>query len=442
MTVFRYNGCMQRTVSWWHVLADAGLILLAFLAAHGLRFGTGWIAAPLGAIPLGEWLALALLTLPLWLLTAALHGLYYARLKQAFSAELGAVTHTVAEGLLATILVTFAFRGLPDSRLALLLTVALAWLWLAGWRALARRMRQRNPRAVVIGNSPLAAYLRRQFTGRATRFELAAAFEQASELEPDHADAIFCDTDQAAALWQQLSDTAVRPDVYLLPGGDAAATAGLSVATVEGLPTLAVKSTADLEMMRRIKRVIDITGSLVLIVLTSPLWLLCMLLISGTMPGPLFFSHERLGLNGRTFRLYKFRSMVRDAHSIKVNLAGFDDKYKLKNDPRITPFGRVLRKLSLDELPQLRYEPGRPPAHRHRRGPQVRAVGTPAADRSPRTDRHVAGQRPQRHDLPAARGLRPVLHQQLEPRPRPADPAADHPRRAQPQGRVLTSVGL
>ena len=340
-------------VSWWHVLADAGLILLAFTTAHAVRFTSGWISAPLGQITLGDWMLLAAASLPVWLLVSALHGLYYSRLKQSFSAELGGLTHSVAEGFVATILLTFAFRGLPDSRLALLIAVALAWVWLAGYRALCRRLRRRNPRAVVIGDSPLAGYLRRQFAGRATRFELAAAYEHVADFEPDHTDAVFCDSDQAAGLWQALDGLAVRPDVYLLPGGDAAAMAGLSVATVEGIPTLSVKSTADLEMMRRTKRVVDILGSLALIILTSPLWLCCILGIVLTMPGPLFFSHTRLGLNGRLFKLLKFRSMVKDAHKVKVDLAGFDDKYKLKNDPRITPFGRVLRKLSLDELPQL-----------------------------------------------------------------------------------------
>ena len=340
-------------MSWWHVFADCAFLALAFLTAHALRFSSGWISAPLGRIPLSDWMLLAALTIPIWLLINALHGLYYARLKQAFSAELGALTHSVAEGLLATILLTFAVRGLPDSRLALLLTVALAWGWLAGYRALARRMRRQSPRAVVVGDSPLAGYLRRQFAGKATRFELAAAYEQAADFTPDGADAVFCDSDQASGLWAALDQAPVRPDVFLLPGGDAAATAGLSVATVEGIPTLSVKSTADLEMMRRVKRVIDIIGSLTLIILTAPIWLTAMLGIALSMPGPLFFSHTRLGLNGKLFKLLKFRSMVKDAHKVKVDLAGFDDKYKLKNDPRITPFGKILRKTSLDELPQL-----------------------------------------------------------------------------------------
>jgi lipopolysaccharide/colanic/teichoic acid biosynthesis glycosyltransferase len=84
-----------------------------------------------------------------------------------------------------------------------------------------------------------------------------------------------------------------------------------------------------------------------------PLWLLCLIGIACTMPGPLFFSHRRIGLFGRPFLAFKFRSMVRDAERQRVDLSGFDEQYKLKHDPRITPFGRFMRRTSLDELPQL-----------------------------------------------------------------------------------------
>jgi lipopolysaccharide/colanic/teichoic acid biosynthesis glycosyltransferase len=141
--------------------------------------------------------------------------------------------------------------------------------------------------------------------------------------------------------------------VYVLPQGDATGGGALSVATIEGVPTLAVKSAADLAQMRRIKRVIDVCGALFALVVTSPLWLLCLLGITLSMPGPLFFSHRRIGLFGQPIRVFKFRSMVRDADKQPVDLAGFDEQYKLKHDPRITPFGKFMRRASLDELPQL-----------------------------------------------------------------------------------------
>jgi exopolysaccharide biosynthesis polyprenyl glycosylphosphotransferase len=106
-----------------------------------------------------------------------------------------------------------------------------------------------------------------------------------------------------------------------------------------------------------IKRALDFCLSLILIILTSPLFLIAGLGIKLTSPGPIFFIQERLGLNKRIFRLYKFRTMVINAEKMIAQLEHLNEvdgpAFKIKNDPRITPFGRFLRKTSIDELPQF-----------------------------------------------------------------------------------------
>lgn len=106
-----------------------------------------------------------------------------------------------------------------------------------------------------------------------------------------------------------------------------------------------------------LKRVLDFAVSLVLLLLLSPLFLLTALAIKCTSPGPVFFSQERVGMNKRTFRLYKFRSMYIDAERRRRELEHLNEMdgpvFKIKNDPRITPLGRFIRKTSIDELPQL-----------------------------------------------------------------------------------------
>jgi lipopolysaccharide/colanic/teichoic acid biosynthesis glycosyltransferase len=75
-----------------------------------------------------------------------------------------------------------------------------------------------------------------------------------------------------------------------------------------------------------------------------------------TSPGPVIFSQIRCGLNGRRFRLYKFRSMVANAEALKQQLMSRNERelvFKIRNDPRLTPIGKWLRKFSIDELPQL-----------------------------------------------------------------------------------------
>jgi exopolysaccharide production protein ExoY len=110
-----------------------------------------------------------------------------------------------------------------------------------------------------------------------------------------------------------------------------------------------------------VKRSLDLTISCVCLLLLAPLMLFIGLAAWASDGGPMFFGHERIGLNGKTFRCWKFRSMVPDAGSVLAEyLAAHPEakfewelSHKLKQDPRITPIGRFLRASSLDELPQL-----------------------------------------------------------------------------------------
>jgi exopolysaccharide biosynthesis polyprenyl glycosylphosphotransferase len=105
------------------------------------------------------------------------------------------------------------------------------------------------------------------------------------------------------------------------------------------------------------KRVLDITISALLIALFAPLLLIVAILIKFTSLGPVLFVQKRIGLNKRQFNLYKFRTMVTDAEQRMSKIEHLNEVsgpvFKIKNDPRITPLGRVLRKTSIDELPQL-----------------------------------------------------------------------------------------
>lgn len=124
-----------------------------------------------------------------------------------------------------------------------------------------------------------------------------------------------------------------------------------------GLPTLAVSSAPPNELSLFIKSVIDYVGAAVGLILLSPLLLIIALLIKMTSPGPVFFYQERCGLNGRHFLVRKFRTMYEDAEGKRKQLEEDNEMdgpvFKIRDDPRITPVGRFLRKTSLDELPQL-----------------------------------------------------------------------------------------
>jgi exopolysaccharide production protein ExoY len=110
-----------------------------------------------------------------------------------------------------------------------------------------------------------------------------------------------------------------------------------------------------------LKRTLDIVIALLSIILLSPLMIIVMGLIKVTMGGPVIFAHSRIGYNGRPFRCYKFRTMVANAEQILGKYLENDpcaarewrEIRKLRNDPRITILGRLLRKSSIDELPQF-----------------------------------------------------------------------------------------
>lgn len=106
-----------------------------------------------------------------------------------------------------------------------------------------------------------------------------------------------------------------------------------------------------------IKRALDLLVSLCLLILLAPLFVIVGLLIKATSDGPIFFHQERVGRNKRRFLIYKFRSMVRDAENILPELEVLNEAsgpvFKIENDPRLTPIGRILRRTSIDELPQL-----------------------------------------------------------------------------------------
>ncbi len=106
-----------------------------------------------------------------------------------------------------------------------------------------------------------------------------------------------------------------------------------------------------------LKRMSDVCGSLILLTLMSPLFLLIGLLVKLESKGPIFFRQQRLGKNGLPFYMLKFRSMKNNAESIKSSLLNQNEMsgpvFKLRNDPRITRVGQFIRKYSIDELPQL-----------------------------------------------------------------------------------------
>ncbi len=125
-----------------------------------------------------------------------------------------------------------------------------------------------------------------------------------------------------------------------------------------GLPTLLLEFPLISGWDYRFKRLLDIIGALLGLIVLSPIFIIAAIAIKFTSPGSVFFCQERMGLHGKVFQVWKFRTMVADAVTLQKALEQNNEvndgvMFKIKNDPRITVVGRFLRRTSIDELPQL-----------------------------------------------------------------------------------------
>ena len=124
-----------------------------------------------------------------------------------------------------------------------------------------------------------------------------------------------------------------------------------------GLPMITFESTPDKLWQLLCKRIIDVVLSSAGLFFLFPFYMLIAILVKTTSPGPVYFIQERCGLQGRRFKLYKFRTMEKGAEAKLHQLLAHNEMrgpaFKMKDDPRVTKIGKILRKTSMDELPQL-----------------------------------------------------------------------------------------
>ncbi|MGH7931557.1 MAG: sugar transferase [Candidatus Binataceae bacterium] len=249
-------------------------------------------------------------------------------------------------------------------------------------RFLVRRTRQSQHRvAVVIGNGGqadwLIEYLRKNFCPQP--YALVRALEPSDLTEPktngaQHPDSMIQTqrprrslevfvaaadiSGDACGLIPQLLKRGV--ETHIMPAVFDASIFRTAIGGIGGVPLITVRNGELSALEAMIKRAIDFAGSALLLALAAPLMVVLALLVKISSPGPVLFRQERLGKNGRRICVDKFRTMRWDAENILKSDAALyreyvENNYKLPKgkDPRITPLGRILRQLSLDELPQL-----------------------------------------------------------------------------------------
>ena len=355
-------------------------MVLIFFAAYGLKFTSG-LMVKVGALPFHTYLTRSLIYVVLAVLVGYFSGFYAPRRKKSLSADIWAIFKIQTTSLIVLVGLLYAAKELHISREFLLMFYALNLFVLSAYRMVLKqllyRLRQRgyNKKFVLILG---AGSVGREFYERLQQFpelgyevygflddhvkEHPAGYEHLKpvvgtldELErilhrhpiDEVIIALPLDAHDKYSSIIDICDNAgakslIIPDYFdVLP-------ARPFFDNFAGMPMINVRDIPLDEFGNRVaKRSFDIVFSLLALVVTSPVLLAAMIGIKLTSPGPIFFVQERMGLDRKTFRMYKLRTMhVADPKTS-------DTQWTTKDDPRRTRFGALLRKLSVDELPQF-----------------------------------------------------------------------------------------
>ncbi|WP_260405837.1 sugar transferase [Microbacterium sp. G2-8] len=393
------HSAPKGTVNWREKYARF-LRLTDFVVIVGVVFGTqiGWlgfhkqIAMPVPTWPgISSYTVLSCLIVLLWLLALAVADTRSDRVVGIGAAEYQRVFNSsvMLFGLLA--IAAFLLR-VEASRGYLLLALPAGVLLLVFgrymWRVWLRRQRakgQYSARVLLVGTEESVAHtaneLRRSKgagyvvagacipTGR-VKGELresdipvmgdVASIEDA--LRVTAADTvIIASTDQLDPMQvKQISWSleAGRQHLVLAPSITDIAGPRIHTRPVSGLPLMHVETPRFSPAQRFVKRMMDLFGALFLFICLSPVVVTLALIVLISSGRPVIYKQNRIGRHGREFRMWKFRSMVPGAEARLTSLLDAQDhgnavQFKMRNDPRVTPIGRVMRKYSLDELPQL-----------------------------------------------------------------------------------------
>lgn len=394
-TVVRPVEARHPSVATWRrpyvaalVAADGVAIVAASLAAERLRFDELHTIGIAGTDV--SYLAAAAASAPLWVATMAVCGVYDARCLGNGSEEYRRILNGALRFLAVVAIISMAAK-LDLARAMVALAIPLATLLTVGSHLLARRSLHRRRgrgrcmhRVVVVGLEHQVADLVRHF--RRARYAgmevVGACIDGAAgvlDVDGDPVPLLGPPADVVGALRVAGADTVAVADqatlrdgalrrlgwdlegtgVDLLVAPSVIDVAGprIAVRPVAGLPLLHVAEPSLDGAARLVKEGLERVAAGLLLVLLAPLLAALAVAVRGSSRGPSLFAQQRVGQHGRPFTLYKFRTMVRTAETDLIDLADRNEHdgplFKMRDDPRRTSLGRRLRRLSLDELPQL-----------------------------------------------------------------------------------------
>lgn len=369
---------MKKIQLWLSTIAlplDYAMLVLAGLSAYSLRFKsfvTDYRPIYFN-LSLGDFLPLLLMVSLVWLVLFALSGLYQINQNLKFSKEIGRIFLACTAGLSAIIFLFFFNPNLFNSRFIVLAGWALSFLYVSIGRLILRWVKTylykknlASLNVILIGSNDSTEELEKLFISSPNLgFKVLARLNQLADIYHNDLintadEVIVGDTSFDRDEYVKLINYCFYNHVGFRYAADMfeARSHNILVHTFAGIPLVEIKRTPLDGWGRVVKRLIDILLSVFLLLGLIPLWIIVSFLIVVTSGWPIFVSLPRVGERRKLFNLYKFRSMVLNAHLLKNDLMSQNERadgplFKMSNDPRVTKLGRVLRRYSIDELPQL-----------------------------------------------------------------------------------------
>jgi len=370
-------------ISLLSVVFDSAAIVLSFLFSYWLRSRSG-LFDRLGFIgadapEISVYLLGSLFIVPVWLILFQSRKMYGPRRSVTVADEIINVVKVVTLGMLIVMSAAFFYRAFSYSR------VVFGLLWVTSIcslsvgriivlgieRSLYRRGKNLQP-ALLIGSDDLANRVYTRLHGHPSfGFQITGYFadakahpgvelsrcpflgpiaEAGAHIRREGIELVFLAAE--SKYHERVADLVtdcegMNVEFMMVPDVLDLLASQVKVRELEGIPFLRVKSIPISVWGSILKRTIDLVAAAALLILLSPIWLALLLLIYLTSRGPVFFRQERVGLDGRRFTMYKFRSMKQAAEEETGPV------WTKKHDPRRTRLGVFMRKTSLDELPQL-----------------------------------------------------------------------------------------
>ena len=342
---------------------DAGIIGAAYFFSWYLRFKSGVFVQDAGVLPAKTYFSALFLIIPGYLLLYSIFQLYMPRRVKSYRKELMDIIRANGIGFMIFILVLYFIKQEHFSRQMLciffFINISLEFASRYLIRTILWKMRKQGlnqKHILMIGESQMAEqYMDRLRENPKWGYQVFAHLKDEEKLERilegnELDEVVIALRAEDYGKLERIVDVCEKAGVHtkMIPDFGNVISTRPYIEDVQGIPVIHVRRVPLNIMRNRVaKRAVDLIGATVAIILFSPVMLLTALVVALTEEGSVIYRQERVGLHNQVFYMYKFRSMImQDEEKEKA-------EWSTRNDPRITPVGKLIRRTSIDELPQL-----------------------------------------------------------------------------------------